>query len=127
MPKLLFLLYRPTEDPAGPELSYYEAGELDQAYEEVALALKPDEIGGPVRTDFGWHLVQLIDIKPPVNIPFEEARDEIRKYLARTARTSMGRSGSQRQYLNELREKYPVEIDQEALKALAPPVPEAQQ
>lgn len=54
-----------SEDPGsasnGGELGFWRIGELDPAYEQAALALKPGEISAPIETRFGFHIIQLIE------------------------------------------------------------------
>ena len=42
-------------------------------------------LDGPVRSDFGFHVIQLRDVKEGKVVTFEEARPEIEKALAKTA------------------------------------------
>ncbi|MCC5920836.1 MAG: peptidylprolyl isomerase [Cyclobacteriaceae bacterium] len=46
----------------GGELpGFYNRGELAPEYEATSLSLKPGEIGAPVETQFGIHLIQLLE------------------------------------------------------------------
>jgi peptidyl-prolyl cis-trans isomerase SurA len=45
------------------ELGWFKIGELRDEYERAALALKPGEISKIVKTDIGYHIIQLIDIR----------------------------------------------------------------
>jgi parvulin-like peptidyl-prolyl isomerase len=58
----------------GGDLGEVPAAQLDPAFVEAALALRPGEISGPVRTRFGWHLIRLISVDVT---PFEEVRDRL--------------------------------------------------
>lgn len=53
-----------SEDPSsalkGGEIGWVPLGALDPAYEAAALALKVGEISDPVRSAFGFHLIELI-------------------------------------------------------------------
>lgn len=51
-------------------------------FEEAVYALKPGEISGVVRTDFGFHLIRLDGIKASKTKLFEEVREEIEKTTA---------------------------------------------
>jgi peptidyl-prolyl cis-trans isomerase SurA len=47
----------------GGELGYWKIGQLDAGYEQAALSLQPGEISEIVETQFGLHLIQLIEKK----------------------------------------------------------------
>ncbi len=54
-----------SEDPGsasrGGELGYWGRGVMDPAFEAAALKLRPDEISPVVESQFGFHIIQLID------------------------------------------------------------------
>ncbi|MFP4091259.1 MAG: peptidylprolyl isomerase [Cyclobacteriaceae bacterium] len=56
-----------SDDPGsrekGGELGYIEQGWLEPAYEEAALRLSEGEFTEPVKTEFGYHIIQLIGIR----------------------------------------------------------------
>ena len=51
----------PAAKQTGGELGFFARGNLAPEYEATALKLKPGEISDPVETDFGIHLIQLIE------------------------------------------------------------------
>jgi len=48
---------------SGGELGFWKLGELAPTYEAAALMLEPEEISEPIETEFGFHLIQLIQRK----------------------------------------------------------------
>ncbi len=54
-----------SDDPgsakAGGELGYAARGTMVPEFEAAAMRMKPGEISQPIETDFGYHLIQLID------------------------------------------------------------------
>jgi len=51
----------PNTSSSGGYLGFTSRGSLVQEYEEVAYSLNPGEIGGPVKTNFGYHLIKLVN------------------------------------------------------------------
>ena len=56
-----------SEDPAsaadGGDLGFAGPGVYDPAFEEALYALKKGEVSAPVRSDFGWHLIKLLNVQ----------------------------------------------------------------
>ncbi len=67
-----------SQDPGsankGGDLGYFGPNMMVKSFETTAFKLKPQEISGVVESDFGYHLIQVTDIKPAVNRPFDEVK-----------------------------------------------------
>ncbi|TDQ13736.1 periplasmic chaperone for outer membrane proteins SurA [Algoriphagus boseongensis] len=61
------LAKRYSQDPGsgsqGGDLGFFRRGELAPEYESTALGLRPGEISDPVETQFGFHMIQLLEIR----------------------------------------------------------------
>ena len=74
-------------DPAaasGGDLGYFTRDDMVPAFAAAAFALQPGQYTKtPVKTEFGWHVILVVDrrTKPPPS--FEEARDQVSHMLAR--------------------------------------------
>jgi peptidyl-prolyl cis-trans isomerase D len=70
-----------SEDPgsadAGGDLGFVERGGLDPAFEQVAFALEPGTLSEPVRSRFGYHLVEVLEVEGGEAKPFAEVRDQL--------------------------------------------------
>jgi peptidyl-prolyl cis-trans isomerase SurA len=51
----------PSSANAGGDLSFFRRGQMDPGLEEAAFALAPGKLSQPVRTMYGWHLVEAIE------------------------------------------------------------------
>ena len=64
--------------PNGGDLGPQRAVDLLEPYSRAALEIPIGEIGGPVATEFGFHLIHVIDRQ---TIPFEQARPDLLEEL----------------------------------------------
>jgi peptidyl-prolyl cis-trans isomerase D len=72
----------------GGELGEFGPGVMAKPFEEAAFALKAGEIGGPVRTQFGWHVIKVEDVKETGGGTLEEARPAIARQLLEEERAT---------------------------------------
>lgn len=63
---------------SGGDLGWIEPGIMVQAFEDALYSLTLEHpISDPVQTGFGWHVIELRDIRPAEGMSFEEARDTL--------------------------------------------------
>jgi len=62
-------------------LGQFGRGRMVPSFEKAAFALDTGELSEPVRTQFGWHIIQLHEKINPVVTPFEEVSEKVIEYL----------------------------------------------
>jgi peptidyl-prolyl cis-trans isomerase D len=67
--------------PSGGDLDFFGRGAMVKPFEDAAFALKKGEISGLVESDFGYHIIKLVDIKSPKQKSFEELKPTIENDL----------------------------------------------
>ena len=65
----------------GGDLGFFGRGVMVKAFEDEIFQMQPDEIRGLVETNFGFHIIQLTEIKEAKLPDIEEVREQIEKKL----------------------------------------------
>lgn len=65
----------------GGDLGYFERGRMIPEFESAVFALKTGELSGVVKTQFGFHIIKLLDKKPVEARKYEEVEGEIKAKL----------------------------------------------
>jgi peptidyl-prolyl cis-trans isomerase D len=63
--------------PAGGDLDFFGRGAMVKPFEEAAFAMKKGDISDIVESDFGFHIIKLVDLKSPKQKSFEELKPSI--------------------------------------------------
>ena len=110
-----------SEDPStankGGLLPWFGTGKMVESFEDAAFGLEESgDLAGPVRTDYGFHLLKLMDKK---TLPtFEESRRELSKKVRRDSRAEITKTS----FVRALKGEYGATVSnrrREALKAAA--------
>jgi peptidyl-prolyl cis-trans isomerase D len=68
--------------PGGGDLDWIEPGFMVEAFENALYELSMEApVSEPVQTGFGWHIIELRDIRPAEGMSFEEARPTLEAEL----------------------------------------------
>lgn len=69
----------------GGDLGWFTRGTMVPAFEEAAFALEKGEVGGPVATRYGFHLIMVTDRIKPKPAPFEKVREKVLAVMSEEA------------------------------------------
>jgi peptidyl-prolyl cis-trans isomerase C len=75
----------PGASESGGDLGFFPKDRMVPEFANAAFQQKIDEIGTPVKTQFGWHVIKVTDKKDAGTVPFDEVQDQISAYLKSTS------------------------------------------
>ena len=93
-----------TTSKKGGDLGYFGRGQMVEPFEEAAFSLKPNEISDIVETQYGYHLIKVVDKKPEAKLTYAEVKDRLNQYLKQQKLQS-----AEKLYIDNLRKNAAVE------------------
>jgi peptidyl-prolyl cis-trans isomerase D len=70
-----------SEDPGsksrGGLLDFFSRGRMVPEFEQAAFSLAANEVSAPVKTEYGYHLIQVLEKKAAQNRTVKDAKDEV--------------------------------------------------
>lgn len=70
----------------GGDLGPVRKGAMVKPFEDAVFSMQAGEIRGPVKSEFGFHIIQVREIQPSREIPFAQARGEVERLVSEAAR-----------------------------------------
>lgn len=86
------LAKKKSKDPAaseGGDLGYFTKDQMVPEFAEVAFSLEPGKLSEPVKSQFGWHIIKVVDKRARPIPEFDKVKDQIENFLVRKAQTEM--------------------------------------
>jgi peptidyl-prolyl cis-trans isomerase D len=82
-----------SEDPgsasSGGDLGFFGRGIMAAEFEDAVFDMQAGERSQPVRSSYGLHIIELLDIKPETVQPFEEVRASLAEQLLSDERSDL--------------------------------------
>lgn len=70
---------------SGGDLGWFGTGAMVKPFEDAVIAAKVGEVAGPIKTDFGWHLILVTETRNSAAPTLDEVRADIAAELQKTA------------------------------------------
>ncbi len=105
----------PSAKATGGAIGFHAKGSLLPEYEAVAFKLtKVGQISAPVKTQLGYHIIQLQGMKQSSYTPFEEVKDFIKQRIVQEKQSDV-----LEKYVSDLKAKSKIVVNAELLKGEA--------
>ncbi len=96
----------------GGDLGFFDRRRMTQPFDSAVFALRIGEIAGPIRTQYGWHIVKKTDEKPIQQ--FEKVKETLKNDYKRTQKFKSDFN----KYVNGLREEFDFKIADDGMSFL---------
>ena len=110
----------PSSKDKGGELGFFSKGQMVPAFQAAAFSQKIGVVGPPVKSPFGYHIIEVEETKPAQVATYANSADKIRKLL-----TQQQQQQQVPAFLQQLRSKATITIYDDKLKDALPPAPPA--
>lgn len=102
-----------SDDPSAAsnsgDLGYFTRDKMVKPFADAAFAMKNGQISKPVKSDFGYHIIHVLERKPATVRPFEEVKDELIE-----EQRAKYQAGKRREFVDSFQDRDTIVIDDAA-------------
>lgn len=95
-------------------LGFFDKNQMVPEFSDAAFSLKVGDVSQPVKSQFGWHIIQVLEKKPAKTLEFSEVKDN----LIRTAEQSF-KQNARAEKLKETVYTPGLKVNQELINKIA--------
>jgi foldase protein PrsA len=111
----------PSSKDKGGELGFFSKGQMVPAFQDAAFGASVGQIVGPVKSPFGYHIIQVEEKKPATKANYATNKDQIHAQLVQQQESQQIPA-----FLQQLRSAAKIDIYDDRYKdAFPPPLPPA--
>jgi parvulin-like peptidyl-prolyl isomerase len=96
----------------GGEVGWIQKGQVLPPIEKAAFSMNPGEVSDPVKTDLGYHIIKVLELRPSQLKDFSQARMEVEKKVLQKKREE-----KIKYWVDQLRAVSKIEINEAGIKA----------
>ena len=97
----------------GGDLGFFSKGQMVPEFDKAAFSLKEGELSGPVKTQFGYHIIKVTGKKEGKAVEFDKVKDLLTQKV-----TAEKQKEAFDSYMEGLRKSYTVEKNKEAIAGI---------
>lgn len=69
----------------GGDLGWFRKGMMVKPFEDAVVAMKAGTVSDPIKTDFGWHIIKLNEVRDAAKPALDDVREELASELEQKA------------------------------------------
>jgi peptidyl-prolyl cis-trans isomerase C len=89
----------------GGDLNFLSPGQTVAAFDKAIFSMQPGQISDVVETEFGFHVIKVIEKRDASTVPFEQVSPRIRAYLTEEAKQARAQA-----FIEEVKKKAKIEV-----------------
>jgi peptidyl-prolyl cis-trans isomerase C len=80
-----------SKDPGskGGELGWFTKDRMVPEFAEAAFKMQPGQISDPVKSQFGWHIIQVEERRQKQFPPLDQVRDQVTRYVVQKSQSEL--------------------------------------
>jgi parvulin-like peptidyl-prolyl isomerase len=95
----------PGSGAQGGDLGYFQQGQMVPPFDKAAFSMQPGQTSDLVESQFGVHIIRVVDRQPARTVPLDEVRPRLEEYLA-----GQNRQQATQAFVDALKTKGKIEI-----------------
>ena len=73
----------------GGDLGWFTKDRMVPEFADAAFKLEPGQISDPVKSQFGWHIIQVEGKRQKTFPPFDQVKDQVARYVVQKAQSDL--------------------------------------
>jgi peptidyl-prolyl cis-trans isomerase C len=116
-----------SKDPGskGGELGWFTKDRMVPEFAEAAFKMQPGEISEPVKSQFGWHIIQVEERRQKQFPPLDQVRDQVTRYVVQKSQSELILKLREQAKVERTEPEKPADAAPAASAPLATPAPDA--
>jgi peptidyl-prolyl cis-trans isomerase C len=80
-----------SKDPGseGGDLGWFTKDRMVPEFADAAFKLEVGQVSDPVKSPFGWHIIEILDKRQKTFPPFDQVKEQVTRYVVQKAQTAL--------------------------------------